>query len=816
MKKSLVVVLLSFLGMLSASAQKISGMVADEAGKPFSGATVSLVKSSDSSSVKYAVTKADGKFEFSLLVPGSYRVKTTHVGHNNNFSEVIVLEATDVNVAPITLQKKTADMAAVTVTASRPIVEVKADKTILNVEGTINAVGNDGLELLRKAPGVMIDKDDNISLAGKTGVQIFIDGKPSPLSGTDLSNYLKTLQAAQIDNIEIITNPSAKYEAAGNAGIINIRLKKNKNYGTNGSVNAGYVRGVNNRYNGGINLNNRNKYVNAFGSYNYYNGRNQMKMNGDRSQFDTLFSQRNTMVFENETHGFKAGVDYFVNSKSTVGAVITGNVMEGAFNTSGPMNFIYEPTGDTVKVLKATNVNDMDRTNVNSNINYRYVGKAGRELNLDADYGVYTIRSNQHQPNYYYDGDNNLTSTVVYDMVQPTDIDLYSFKADYEQPFKKGKLGIGTKLSYVATDNDFNRYNVFSTGKVLDTLKSNRFEYRENINAVYVNYNRQFKGFMVQGGVRVENTHSKGTSTGFQLENGEYEPYDSGFNRTYTDFFPSASVTFNKKPTNQWTVTFSRRIDRPAYQDLNPFEFKLNEYAFMKGNTLLRPQYTNSFGVTNIYKFKLTTTLNYSHVKDIFAQIPDTTEKTKGVMTRKNLATQDIVSLSVSYPFQKKWYSFFATLNSNFAKYQADFGGGDRKVDQDVFSLTYYMQNSFKLGKGWTGELTGLYISPSVWQGMIRSSAMGSVDAGVQKIILQKKGTFRLSVADIFQTMKWGGTTNFTGVRAKFSGNGEMPQLKANFTYRFGNSQVKAARQRKAAIEEENRRTQQSGGIGGQ
>lgn len=816
MKKSLILAALSLFCFLGTFAQSISGIVSDEAGKPFAGATVSLVKATDSSSVKFAVTKADGKFEFTQTTPGAYRIKTTHVGHNNNFSEVINMEGADIAVAPISLQKKTADMAAVTVTASRPIVEVKADKTILNVEGTINAVGNDGLELLRKAPGVMIDKDDNISLAGKNGVQIFIDGKPSPLSGTDLSNFLKTLQAAQIDNIEIITNPSAKYEAAGNAGIINIRLKKNKSFGTNGTANLGYSRGVNNRYNGGINLNNRNKYTNVFGSYNYFDGKNEMKMNGDKSQLDTLFSQRNTMTFANKTHGFKGGVDYFINSKSTLGAVITGNIMNGAFNTSGPMNFIYEPTGDTVKVLKASNNNDMKRSNMNSNLNYRYVGKAGKELNLDADYGIYTIRSNQHQPNYYYDGNGNLTSTVVYDMVQPTDIDLYSFKADYEQPFKKGKLGVGTKLSYISTDNNFNRYNVFNTTKVLDTLKSNRFEYRENINALYVNYNRQFKGFMVQGGVRMENTTSKGISTGYELDNGDYIPYDSGFKRSYTDFFPSASVTFNKNPMNQWTITYSRRIDRPAYQDLNPFEFKLNEYAFMKGNTMLRPQYTNSFGVTNIYKYRLTTTLNYSHVNDIFAQVPDTTEKTKGIMTRKNLATQDIVSLSISYPFQKKWYSFFATMNSNYAKYQADFGGGDRKVDQDVFSLTYYMQNTFKLGKGWTGELTGLYISPSVWQGLIRSKAMGSVDAGIQKTILQKKGTFRLSVADIFQTMKWGGKTDFTGVRSEFNGHGEMPQLKANLTYRFGNSQVKAARQRKAATEEENRRTQQQGGMGGQ
>jgi iron complex outermembrane receptor protein len=316
---------------------------------------------------------------------------------------------------------------------------------------------------------------------------------------------------------------------------------------------------------------------------------------------------------------------------------------------------------------------------------------------------------------------------------------------------------------------------------------------------------------MIQFGLRAENTHSKGTSTGFQKINNNYLTYDSSFKRDYTDVFPSGSITFNKNPMNQWTVTYSRRIDRPAYQDLNPFEFKLNEYTYMKGNTMLRPQYTNSFGFINIYKYKLTTALNFSHVKDIFAQIPDTIDKTKGFLTKKNLATQDIVSLNISYPFQYKWYSFFATLNSNYSHYIADFGGATRKVNQSVFSVTYFMQNTFKLGKGWTAELSGLYISPSIWQGLIRSKTMGSVDAGLQKTVFKNKGTLRLAMSDILKTMKWGGTTNFAGVHSEFSGRGEVQQVKLNFSYRFGNSQVKAARQRKSAIEDEKKRAESNG-----
>ena len=795
------------------SAQSIFGFVKDQHGKGLEKTTVSLLKAQDSSVVKLSVTDNDGKFAFQADA-GQYLVRASHVAYGQMYSKSVDLSGSgDVSIGDLNMTKKEAALEGVTVTSQKPMIEVKADKMIVNVEGTMNAVGNDAMELLRKSPGVTIDKDDNITLAGKNGVQVYIDGKPSPLTGTDLTSYLKSMQSSQIESIEIITNPSAKYEAAGNAGIINIRLRKNKAFGTNGSVNVGYAQGHYAKYNGGVNLNHRNRNINVFGSYNYNKGDYLMEMNLKKIQFDTLFSQQNRMVFENNTHSFKTGVDYFIDNKNTIGAVVIGNLSDNTFSTAGPMYFTYIPTGELVRILKATNTNDMKRDNVTSNINYKHTDGKGKDLNIDADYGMYRINSNQYQPNYYYGPDSvTETSRAIYNMIAPTDIDLYSLKVDYEQNFKGGKLGFGGKLGIVNTDNDFQRYDVYDWGKVLDTLKSNRFKYEENINALYINYNKQLKGLLVQFGLRAENTHSTGTSTGFEKNNGHYTDYDSTFKRDYTDFFPSASASFNKNPMNQWTVSYSRRIDRPAYQDLNPFEFKLNEYTYMKGNTELRPQYTNSIGLTNIFKYKLTTSLNYSHVKDMFAQIPDTVDKTKGFLTKKNLASQDVIALNISYPFKYKWYSFFATTNSSYSHYKADFGE-DRNIDLKVFAFTYFMQNSFDFGKGWKGELSGLYISPSVWQGVIRSDAMGYVDIGFQKTLFKGKGTFRGVWSDIFKTMQWGGHSDFP-VHSEFSGHGEMQQVKLNFSYRFGSNTVKAARQRNTGIEDESKRANSGGGNG--
>jgi hypothetical protein len=822
-QKLLLILTIGLFTTITAFAQspsKVSGQINDNSGKPIAAATILLQRAKDSSLIKTAVTNANGNYEITPVKAGNYFVSATSAGIKKTTTAVFEVKENENVTAPLlTAAAATKELSGVTVTSKKPMVEVKADKTILNVEGTINAVGNDGLELLRKAPGVMVDKDDNLSLAGKNGVQVYIDGKPSPLSGADLAAYLKSLQSTQIESIELITNPSAKYEAAGNAGIINIRLKKDKTIGTNGNLNAGYNIGVYAKYNGGIALNHRNKNMNIFGNYNYNTGINEMNFKLYREQGDSIFDQKNRILMRNKYgHNYKAGVDFFINKKSTIGFMVNGNDSKSITETEGPMYIIYKPKDSLARILQASSDNDSKRDNINANINYRYAVSGGSELNIDADYGNFKIRSNQFQPNDYYDATGTIKQfSNVYRMISPTDIDIFSVKADYERNFYKGRLGFGGKIGFVKTDNDFRRYNVYGSNEVYDKDKSNRFKYKENINAVFVNYNRAFKGFMLQAGLRVENTNSDGNSTGLQYNSttSSYINFDSSIHRNYTDLFPSFAITFNKNPMSQFGITYSRRIDRPVYQDLNPFEFKLNDYTFMKGNTQLRPQYTNSFGVTHTYKYRLNTQLNYSHVKDIFTQLPDTTDKSKSFLTKKNLATQDIVSLNISYPYQKKWYSFFVNVNSYYSVYKANFGGGDRNVNLDVFALSFYMQNSFNLGKGFKAELSGFYNSPTIWQGTFKSIAMYSIDGGLQKNILKGKGMLKASVSDIFRLMKWKGNTNFSGQFNEASGRWESRQFKLNFTYRFGNAQVKAARQRKTSIEDENKRTQQSGGMGG-
>lgn len=808
--RQLLLMLLTAFGF-SAQGQQINGFAKDDNGIPIYGATVSLIR--DSSTIKLAVTKADGAYDFSGIRQGSYKVMITHIGFQPAVSTKFSLSSTDVTVPDLRLFKVSGNLSNVNVTAKKPMVEVKADKMVVNVEGTINSVGSNALELLRKSPGVSFDKDDNISLAGKNGVQIYVDNRQTPLTGQDLTAYLKTLHSSQIESIELITNPSAKYDAAGNAGIINIRLIKNKAFGTNGSVNAGWNVAVHGKYNAGASLNYRNKNISLFSTYSYSYTPNEQHFEIKRTLLDSLFDQQGSIFDLRKSHNFKIGADYFFNKKNTIGVMING-IFSNPNSTSNSKTLISNTTDNALdRTLVAENNATMKRQNVNTNLNYNYVDPKGKTLTVNADRGEYDLRNDQFQPNHYYDasGQPELSSST-YHIVSPAQIHINSLKADYEQNLFKGKLGLGGKSAWIKTDNDFRTYNVNGSTEELDNDRSNHFVYKENINAGYVTYGRQCKILIVQLGVRVENTNSEGVSNALKYDGSNYVPSSSSFKRSYTDLFPNASITFNKNPKQPWTLSYGRRIDRPAYQDLNPFEFKIDEYTYMKGNIDLRPQYTNTVGVSHITKYRMSVALNYSHVKNMFAMIIDTAEKSKVVVSKKNLATQDVASLNLSYPFQYKSFSLFTNLSGNYAKYKADFGPG-RQVDADAFGVNVFVQNSLKFAKTWTAEISGFYNSPTIYMGNIKGKSLYNVDAGLSKQLMKGRATVKTSVSDIFHSMKFRGESNFAGQTTNFNFSQESRQFKLNFAYRFGSNTVKAARQRATGAEDELKRVQQNGGF---
>ncbi len=797
----------------NAQTSKISGSV-NNAGKALAKATVSLLKAKDSSMAKAEVSDASGKYEFEGVKPGSYIIAVSSVGFNRSYSNAVTVSGGDnITVPAIALQQASGTMSGVTVAATgrKPLIEVKADKTIFNVESSINATGSNAFELLQKSPGVVTDKDDNISMRGKNGVRVYIDGRPSQLAAADLAAYLKSINSTDIEAIETITNPSAKYDAEGNAGIINIRLKKNKKFGTNGSLTGGLAVGEKPKTNMGISLNNRNKKANWFSNYSNSWVDNIMRFDLNREQSGISNINANVMNMKGWSHNAKVGADFFMDAKNTIGFIATYNVNNQQPITTTKSTISNLVTGIRDSIIYSSNKLAQNNKNFNFNLNYRFADAAGHEFELNGDKGFYKGRKNSYQPNAtYLPYPETLLRNDDYRFITPTDIDITTVKVDYASPTKKGKIEAGAKVAFVTTENTSDNYNIYTGNYELkDLTRSNSFTYKENINALYASYLHMFnQKWNLQTGVRMESTNSEGDLV---RADGSSSANDN-VKRNYTDFFPSAAVTYNQSMNHIFNLAYSRRIDRPNYQDLNPFEFKLNNLTYQKGNPFLQPQYTDAITLTHTYKYRYSTALSYSHIADFRSQWIDTLERTKSYITQRNLASQDIINLNFSLPFQitKSWM-LYANINAYSSKYKANLGD-DQKVNVTVNSGNLYIQNAFTLKDGFSAEISGFVTAPGVWGGTIKSKAMGTLDIGMQKTIFNNKGTVKISYTDLLKTMYWRGSSDYNG--SKFNGKGtfEAQQIKLNFTYRFGNNQVKAARQRKSGSEEENKRLQQSGG----
>jgi iron complex outermembrane recepter protein len=810
-QKFLLISSLLLLSAIAATAQngtRITGQVKDAAGQPLPRATISLFKA-DSVFVKAEVTDNEGRYEINGIKPASYFITASSAGFQKGRTALFAVKDGESVAAPAIGLQPGGELKGVTVTGTykKPMIEVKADKTVFNVESSINATGSNAMELLQKSPGVVVDKDDNISMKGKNGVRIYVDGRMTFMDNKDLAAYLRSINSADIESIEMIANPSAKYDASGNAGIINIRLKKNKKYGMNGNFSTGLNMGKTPKANNSLSLNYRNKKVNLFSNYSNRWGDNENFMSLYRVQADTIFDQDAVNNDGGWNHNIKAGIDVYINKENTIGFVATGNFTNGYFDANGVTPISPAATGVPTKVLFATNRINSNNSNLNFNFNYRYADSTGREFNMDADYGRFRGKANSFQPNYYKEPG---TWLLLYDQIYrnntPTDIDIFTAKFDYEKPWLKGKLGYGAKFSNVKTDNTFDFFDVLGGLSVKNNNRSNRFNYTENVNAAYVNYNRQInQRWSVQGGLRVENTNSKGV-----LESATVQD-DKEVERHYTDYFPSGALTFAASQKHMFNLTYSRRIDRPGYQDLNPFENKLDELTYQKGNAFLRPQYTNSIELTHTFLYRFNTTLGYSRIKDFSTQLIDTTEKTRAFITQRNLASQDIYSINFALPFQiTKWWSLFANINAFHSRNKATFDDG-RVINLNVSSATLFMQQSFTFKDGFSAEISGFYASPTIWGGTFKTKSMGGLDLGVQKQLFNNKGTVKLSYTDLLLTMRWAGVSNF-GNFMDTNGGWESQQMRLNFTYRFGNNQVKAARQRKSGNEDESKRIKSGGG----
>ncbi len=779
---------------------EIKGNLSDSKGEPVIFANVALYNAVDSALIKVEPSNDAGFFTFNKIDYGLYFIKVSYVGFQDLIIPEVNLDKPQISLGKLTLTESAKELQEVVVAAQRRIVEVHPDRMVFNVQGTVNSAGDNGLDLLRKAPGVLLDNNNNITVLGRSGVMVYLDGKRLPLSGEDLANYLQNLVSEGIDRIDIISNPGSKYDAEGNAGIIDIKLKKDKNVGGNGNIALALSKGVEPRANISGFGNYRNKKFNAFGSlgYNYISGFTNIDF--DSYQNDYFIRERNQMQWKNNSVNFRAGVDYFVNKNSTFGVLVTGNNGLARRNDRNTMELATRLTpGQLDSTLVAANTSERNFDQNTYNLNYAYT-KNETSINVDADFGRYINKQEFFQPNNYFDPSGEvILNTVINAMKTPSDIKIMSLKTDLEKQMLGGQFGLGFKVSKVISDNTFLFYDVIDGVSVQNNSRSNKFNYDENVYAGYINYNAKLSDkWGLTSGVRLELTDTKGELLAF-----DPNLQQPAVEANYLSVFPSIGFSYQLNQNNAFNINAGRRINRPDYNVLNPFKMQLSELSYEKGNPFLKPEIVNNaeLGYTLMNRFNLK--VSYSRTMDQITRLigPDDVNPKASYISWDNLAHQDIWGANVSLPIDiTKWWNLFANLSCNFLDNQADYGNG-AVVDVQALSYNFFGQNTFQLGNGFKGEISGWYSGPGVWGGVFKYDPSYGITVGIQKRFYDKLNV-KLNMQDITYQSYWSGTSDFNGLVSTGSGKWDSRRVALSLNYDFGNKQIKS-RKRSTGLESE-------------
>jgi hypothetical protein len=696
------------------------------------------------------------------------------------------------------LKRETKDIKLneVTIKAKKPLIQMEIDKTVVNVGSMISSSTSNTMEVLEKTPGVTVDANGGISLNGRTGVMVLIDGRQTYMSATDLTSYLKSLPGSSLDKIELIDNPSSKYDAAGN-GIINIKLKKDRTAGVIGSLATGISQGELARSNHSLNLNYNRKKLNVFSNLGYSKDNNfsfdkyTRNFYNDQKELTSKIALLNDQKNRSQGLNGSLGLDYAVSNSTTFGIQLNLSSNERNANLGYDSKSFNSTNGLDSTSLGNTRSAD-DRTNIGVNLNvFHTFGKSGKEISFDASYLKYDG-----------DGDQNTNDQFLY--LLPATSRIYTLKGDYVHPLKhKAKLEAGFKSSVVDNSNVANYYALNGASAELDNLRSNDFKYLENINAGYLNAQKAWKYWSVQLGLRVENTNAEGEQFG------NTDVAGSNFKRSYTQVFPGVVFLYKLDTVNARSISFAltRRINRPNYQNLNPFVFFRDKYSYSVGNPMLRTQAQYRYEIKYQHKRWLRFGLSYNHFIDVI--LPTTTVINDIFYTKQdNIGEGYMVLLNtgINIPVTEWW-----TANSDIQF--SNIGLKGQTIQAPIHFSTYIVRlnvnNQFNFEKGWSAEAGGYYASRD-YNGQTFTSGMYRLNAGIQKKIWNDKGSIRLNFDDILGSWIYNnGSVGLSNAQYFQSIRTDTQRIGIGFAYRFGSDTfARKSKHRDNALDEEKGRMQ--------
>lgn len=786
----------------------LKGSIKNKQNEVVVGATAILTKAKNGIIIKSAISDIDGKFEFENIKFDTLKLSISFVGFEKYTSEAIILNESSPNKAleSITLSPASNELQAVSVTAQKAFVVQKIDRTVVTPDALISNAGITSLEVLEKAPGVSVDMNGNISLKGKTGVMVFIDDKPSYLAAADLANYLRSLPSSSIETIEIMTNPPAKYDAAGNAGVINIKLKKNRSMGFNGGINLAYGQGRYGRTNNSMNFNYRINKFNFFSNLSVNENNSYQDLTIERRYFGasgealSTFKQNSYLQPKAGSQNLKLGVDFYANKNTTWGLVVSGfrNPRKQRINNNAQ---ITDGKNVITGLVEANNPVDglLKNGSVNLNVTHK-IGAKGKEITANIDNIVYNSSLEQTLTNRLLQPDRTFISESVLQSSLPSEISIKAAKVDYSQPLAKGgKFEAGLKSSLVNTSNIANFYDIVAGKRTPNYEFSNNFKYDENINAAYLNYSKDFKKISVQAGLRFENTNIEGNQLGNVVVK------DSSFTRHYSNLFPTFYLQYRADTLGKhvFGLSLGRRIDRPNYKDMNPFTYPLDRFTYYGGNPFLQPTFSYNLQLTHTFNNFLTTALEYSQADNV---INETNEQRGNIYYSRpgNFAKQVSYGISVNgaYPIAKWWtlQLYTAYMNNTFTSQVYT-----ETLDDSRWYWVVMPTNQFVINKLWSAELSGNY-QTKVLSGQFIVYPVGQIRAGISRKILKEKGSLKLNVSDVFYTNQIkGDIRNIANASANWFSYLDSRVGTLSFSYRFSKGQNLKVRQSGGSESEQKR-----------
>ncbi len=783
------------------NAQSLSGAVVDSLKSPVPYIPLALLNAKDSSIVKGTNTDDKGAFLFEKIQPGKYLVKIVAVGYKEKFSPVYIIDTLiQINTGNLTISSSAVNLNEVSVSAIKNTIEFKGGNIIVNVEDSPLAIGNNAYDLIARLPGVMVD-NENISILGKSGAKVFVNDRQLQMSGAQLISFLRSLNASSIEKIDILNNPPARYDAAGNAGIINIKTKKIKITGFSGGVNFRFSKGIYHTNTGGFALNYKGNKVTFFSNLGFDDWKVRHESNFTKTvnynSLTTTLDQTSYQLDMGAAFNFNVGADWYINKNNTIGIKAQGLSGRALRTYSGNTNMSDNSLGYDQLLFNRPIDNPYYWGNYNINAEHLF-DTNGTRLRFSADY--YSPYDDVYQgvSESRFLGKNGLDTLApqTFKTSNNIGISIIATRLDFEKKFKKDlSLEAGIKQNYqdIYSNYTFENKNNVSGDYVLDSIFTNKFSYKEMISAAYITVAKQYKKTNIQLGLRGENTNIHTSSLTNSIK----------YTRQYLNLFPVLSCDYNPNKDHSMSFAYNRRINRPDYNSFNPYREFLNVLNSSEGNPYLLPIFDNNFNLNYIYKGKISNFLSYSQSENPIIGYSSQNDSTKETIFRvTNLKKLNIARYNLFIRQDiKKWWTVSFLAGAYYIDYTGTFNGSNFSTR----AIPWYTRLTwiFILKKDLKVEMSGFYWSP--WLGGAGVFLeRGGVNWAIRKSFLDKALTVSISMNDVFFTETFRSKTNFENQNWQRFEAHDSRRFNVSLNYNFG--KIKAQqRQTKGNDEEKNR-----------